>query len=225
MLTSLPASSSEALHARVDLAHSLDVAQQLVGRDVVAKPVGGGVVGDRQVLIAALPGGASHLGDGVAPVGGHGVAVQVAAQVILARRARAARRRRRRRPRARRAPRAARAVCRRGPAARRPPPRSRSAAVWPVASSSTPYSETCRPLRTAASRRARLCSLEPVECWRRFPNWSGATTLELDGEARVGDGAGARLADRPDGLDELEVGQRRGEGEGLVRWWRPRRGP
>ena len=90
-----------------------------------------------------------------------------------ARRARAARRWRR--PRARRGSRAARARCRRGRAARRPPPRWRRCGVSPSASSSTPYSDTCRPRRTAARRRASLCCLEPVKCWSRLPNCSGAT--------------------------------------------------
>ena len=44
-----------------------------------------------------------------------------------------------------------------------------------------PYSETCRPLRTAASRMAMLCCLEPVKCWSRFPNWSGATIFRSTG--------------------------------------------
>src|SRR3954447_20354991 len=39
-----------------------------------------------------------------------------------------------------------------------------------------PYSETCRPLRTARSRRRMLCCLGPVKCCSRLPNWSGATT-------------------------------------------------
>ena len=66
---------------------------------------------------------------------------------------------------------------RRARAARRPPPRSRSAVVSPVASSRIPYSLTCSPRRTAASRSATLCAFEPVKCWSTLPNWSGSTTL------------------------------------------------
>ena len=83
--------------ARVGLVHELDLAAQLVGRDVVAEAVRGRVVGDREVLVAALARRERHLLDRVAPVGGGRVAVQVAADVAeldqLRQRALAARRR------------------------------------------------------------------------------------------------------------------------------------
>ena len=65
------------LHA----AHALDLAQQLVGRHVVAEAVAGRVVGDRDVLVAALAGRLGHLLDRVAAVRGDRVHVQVAADV------------------------------------------------------------------------------------------------------------------------------------------------
>ena len=71
----------DALDRRVCLAHELDLATQLLGRDVVAEAVRGGVVGDREVLIAPLAGGQRHLLDRVVAVGGDRVAVQVAADV------------------------------------------------------------------------------------------------------------------------------------------------
>ena len=58
------------------------LAAQLLGRDVVAEPVAGRVVGDRQVLVSALARGQRHLLDRVVTVGGHRVAVQVAADVL-----------------------------------------------------------------------------------------------------------------------------------------------
>ena len=39
----------------------------------------------------------------------------------------------------------------------------------PVSVFVTPYSETQKPRRTASSRRATLCSFEPVKCWSRLP--------------------------------------------------------
>ena len=36
-----------------------------------------------------------------------------------------------------------------------------------------PYSDTCKPLRTAISRRAALCLPEPVKCCSRLPSWLG----------------------------------------------------
>ena len=81
------------------------------------------------------------------------------------------------RPPARRGPRAARAGSTAGRAARRPASSVAQRSVSPVASSRMPYSETCSPRRTAASRSATLWSLEPVKCWSTLPNWSGATIL------------------------------------------------
>ena len=81
MFTSLPASSSHVLEARVDLRDALDLPAQLRGGDVVAEAVRGRVVGDRQVLVAARPRRLRHLRDRGSPVGGDRVAVQVAADV------------------------------------------------------------------------------------------------------------------------------------------------
>ena len=69
------------LHARVGLAHELDLAAQLLRRDVVAEAVAGRVVGDRQVLVSAGARRQRHLLDRVVAVGGDRVAVQVAADV------------------------------------------------------------------------------------------------------------------------------------------------
>ena len=68
-----------------DLGHPLDLPDQRRRGDIVAETVGGRVVGDRQVLISALAGGERHLLDRVMPVGGDRVAVQVSADVRLAR--------------------------------------------------------------------------------------------------------------------------------------------
>ena len=111
-------------------------------------------------------------------------------------------------PRAPRAPRAARAGSTAARAARRPPPRSRSAAPRRVSSSSIPYSETCRPRRTAASRSCTLWALEPVKCCRTLPNCSGATTLQVDLHPRVRDDPARRLRPRWTRLHELELGER-----------------
>ena len=116
-----------------------------------------------------------HLLGGLQPVGGGRVHVQVALEVLELDQLRAARPCAP--PPARRAPRAARAGSRAARAARRPPPRSRSACVSPVSSSRIPYSEMCSPRRTAFSRSATLCALEPVKCCSTLPNWSGSTTF------------------------------------------------
>ena len=57
----------------VERPDALDLAAQLVGRDVVAEAVRGRVVGDRDVLVAALARRGRHLLDRVAAVGGDGV--------------------------------------------------------------------------------------------------------------------------------------------------------
>ncbi len=46
-----------------------------------------------------------------------------------------------------------------------------------MASSSTPYSETCSPRRTAASRSAALWRAEPVKCCSRLPSCAGLAIL------------------------------------------------
>ena len=48
----------------------------------------------------------------------------------------------------------------------------------------SPYSETCRPRRTAASRSAALCRPEPVKCCSRLPSCAGARDAQVDGHAR-----------------------------------------
>ena len=75
-------------------------------------------------------------------------------------------------------------------------------------SSSMPYSLTCRPRRTAYSRSATLCCLEPVRCWSTLPNWSGATTRKSTAQPVVGDDPRARLAARPHLADQLQLGER-----------------
>ena len=165
----------EARRALVQLAHSLDLRAAARRPDVVAEAVRGGVVGDREVLVAARLRRLGHLLERVAPVGERRVASA----------GRPAGRRRstssgsvafERRLAARRGPRAAPARCRRGRALVDLLLGGDSGAVLPVSSSSTPYSLTCSPRRTAYSRSSTLCCLEPVRCWSRLPNWSGATT-------------------------------------------------
>ena len=72
---------AHAVDRSVDLVHALDLPTQLVGRHVVAEPVRGRVVGDRDVLVAPLASGLGHLLDREAPVGGDGVHVEVATDV------------------------------------------------------------------------------------------------------------------------------------------------
>ena len=55
---------------------------QLGVGDVVAEAVGGGVVGDRQVGVAASSRGLGHLRQRVSPVGKRGVGVEIALQVV-----------------------------------------------------------------------------------------------------------------------------------------------
>ncbi len=81
MFTSLPASTLMPCDARVRLAHKLDLTAQLLGGDVVAEAVRGGVVGDRHVLVSALARRERHLLDRVAPVRGDRVTVKVALDV------------------------------------------------------------------------------------------------------------------------------------------------
>src|ERR1700749_844721 len=85
--------------------------------------------------------------------------------------------------------------------------------VSPVMSSSTPYSETCRPLRTAAARSAMLCCLEPVKCCSRLPNCSGATIRTAT--SRPGWGR-SRTASWAGGPDELQGGGGGGQRERIV---------
>ena len=150
------------------------------------------------------------------------MAVQVAADVLEASRASAAAHRRRApesrppRPRARRDPRAAPARCRRAAAARTAPPRSRRCWVRPIASSSTPYSETCSPRRTAASRSAALWRAEPVKCCSRLPSWEGLAIRRSTPTPEWVRALRARSAGRADALDLRQpreaLGERRGAG-------------
>ena len=146
-----------------------------VRRDVVAEAVRGRVVGDRDVLQAALARRQRHLLGGLQPVRGGRVHVQVALEVRQRRSDRAARPRAP--PRARRGPRAARAGSTAARAARRPPPRSRSAASRRTRRRGSRTRRCAGPRRTALSRSATLWALEPVKCWSTLPNWSGSTTL------------------------------------------------
>ena len=68
-----------------------------------------------------------------------------------------------------------------GRGARRPPPRSRSAASRRSRRRGSRTRETCSPRRTAASRSATLCAVEPVKCCRRLPKLSGSTTRRSTG--------------------------------------------
>ena len=167
----------DALDARVGLGDALDLALELVGRDVVAEAVRRRVVGDRDVLIAAVARRERHLLDRGVPVGRGRVHVQVAADVVE----RDQPRRLESPARARRGPRAARARGRRGRGARRPPPRSRSAASRRSRRRGSRTRETCSPRRTAASRSATLCACEPVKCCSRLPKFSGSTTRRSTG--------------------------------------------
>ena len=81
------------------------------------------------------------------------------------------------------------------------PPRSAHVRVRPIASSSTPYSDTCSPRRTAASRSAALCAPEPVKCCSRLPSWLGLAIRRSTAHARVGAPPRAGSARRADALD------------------------
>ncbi len=70
------------LHTLVGLRHELDLTLELFRRDVVSEPVAGGVVGDGEVVVAPFAGRGPHLLDRVVTVGGVGVAVEVAADVL-----------------------------------------------------------------------------------------------------------------------------------------------
>ena len=102
--------------------------------------------------------------------------------------------------------------------------------------------ETCSPVRTARSRSATLCCLEPVKCWRRLPNWSGSTTrkstaipvwvrarpalspgAELDSMTSSAAKACSSAGGSVGGGDDVEVLDRVGHAAGRCR--RARRGP
>ena len=206
MFTSVPASTREAVELLVQRPDALDLPQQLVRLHVVAEPVRGGVVGDREVLVAALLRRLRHVLERAAPVRERRVAVQVAPQVRLGDELRQLSRRSR--PAARRGPRAAPARCRAGRAPRTPAPRSGSGAPCRDSSSSTPYSLTCMPRRTAYSRSSTLCCFEPVRCWSTLPNWSGSTTRKSICRPLWVDAARAGLAARADLAQQLHLGER-----------------
>ena len=69
--------------------------------------------------------------------------------------------------------------------------------------------ETCSPRRTAASRSATLCALEPVKCCSRLPNWSGSTTRRSIGRPVCVRAAGGVVARRRGRLDEVELAEAR----------------
>ena len=66
----------------VDLADARDVFEGALLVEAVGHGQVFGVVGDGDVLIAARQGGVGHLADGVVAVGGGGVHVHVAADVV-----------------------------------------------------------------------------------------------------------------------------------------------
>ena len=78
MFVSVPISSSKPVEALVELADLLDALRQPLGRDVVAEPVRGRVVGDREVLQAEPDRRLGHLLGGLLAVRQGRVAVQVA---------------------------------------------------------------------------------------------------------------------------------------------------
>jgi hypothetical protein len=136
------------------------------------KPVGRRVVGVREVLVAAGERGLRHLLDRVAPVGGDRVRVHVALRSPP--RSGAGSRRRGRLELAAvlaqlgRDPRQAEALV--------DLLLGRAAVRLAGRVVEDPVLGDVQALRTAASRSATLCSLEPVKCWSRLPNWSGSTT-------------------------------------------------
>ena len=56
------------------------------------------------------------------------------------------------------------------------PPRSGSGAPCPSRPPRRRTRSRACPRRTAYSRSSTLCCLEPVRCWSTLPNWSGSTT-------------------------------------------------
>ena len=77
-----PGQHDEVVERVVERRDLVDPRLERLGRDVVAEAVRGRVVGDRQVLPAALARRLDHLLERLAPVGQRRVAVQVAAQVL-----------------------------------------------------------------------------------------------------------------------------------------------
>ena len=73
-----------------------------------------------------------------------------------------------------------------GRGARRPPPRSRSAGCRRSRRRVMPYSETCRPLRTAASRSRMLCWLGAREVLEQVAELVGGDDPQVDRHAVVG---------------------------------------
>ncbi len=151
----------------------LDPLPEPLGGDVVAEAVAGGVVGDRQVGVAAVaapprpsPRACCGRRRGWCGSGGR----------------RGCRRARpgrgaclRAPPSARRGPRAAPARCRRSRGARRPPASVAQVSTSPLSVSVIPCSETERPRATASSRSCTLWAWEPVKCWSRLPKAAGGT--------------------------------------------------
>ena len=186
---------AEAALALVPLADLLDPLPEPLGGDVVAEAVAGGVVGDRQVGVAALARRLGHLLERVAAVGEGRVGVQVAADVARARPAPAACPRAP--PSARRGPRAAPARCRRSRAARRPPPRSRRASTSPRLGLGDPVLGDREAARHRVLAQLRRCAaLEPVKCWSRLPKALGGDDPQVDRDRRCGSGPARRWARR-----------------------------
>ena len=166
------------------------------------------MVGDRQVLIAALARRQRHLLDRVVAVRGDRVAVQVAADVRQLDQLGAGRMRgrfSRGGRRARRGPRAARARCRRGRAARTPRCSLAHVACSPVASSRTPYSETCRPAPHRGLAQRRVVRARAGEVLQQVAELRRLGDAQVDAHARVGARPGARLAGRRHAARSLEA--------------------
>ena len=70
-------------------------------------------------------------------------------------------------------------------AARRPPPRSRSAASRRSRRRGSPYSDTCSPRRTAASRSAHVVRLGAGEVLQQVAELVGRDDAQVDLHARV----------------------------------------
>ena len=189
MLTSEPASRRKPRLPLVPGADLLDPLPEPLGGDVVAEAVAGGVVGDRQVGVAALAAGLGHLLERVAAVGERGVGVQVAADVVerdqlrqlaLARRLQLA---------------AALAQLRLdvGVAEALVDLSSVSqSSTSPLSTSVIPCSETERPRATASSRSCDVVGLGAGEVLEQVAEGVRGDDPQVDRDRRCGSGRGRR---------------------------------
>ena len=76
-----------------------------------------------------------------------------------------------------------------------------------VASSSTPYSETCSPRRTAAFAQRRVVRARAGEVLQQVAELRGLGDAQVDAHARVRARPRARRAGRADALDLLQPGE------------------